>query len=131
MRKLITIGGACALVFTMQALPASAEHVDVWPHSSEANQANYWEAWPANHGGPTHVNDVGAWTCDKIDQSFPGGYELPDPPAGFVWRLLVIKDGAGDGANFLFWNPTPGDTYVGQQGGVSHVIRCKMEAFVP
>ncbi|MCZ6740091.1 MAG: hypothetical protein O7C01_10040, partial [Actinobacteria bacterium] len=48
---------------------------------------------------------------------------IGDPPAGSVWRLLVVK--AGNEINDLWWDPVSGDSFDhSRQGGWSHVIRC-------
>ncbi|MEX0865358.1 MAG: hypothetical protein WD269_10885 [Acidimicrobiia bacterium] len=122
-RRLLAILTAFAVVATVIMVfsgTARAEHVDSWPFSSEANEADFWEQW----GETFELEDD--WTCEKLDdQGSDGTFEVPAPPAGEEWRLLIAKKGAGDDANSLFWNPLEGEEYEhATGGGYSHIILC-------
>jgi uncharacterized repeat protein (TIGR01451 family)/LPXTG-motif cell wall-anchored protein len=105
------------------ATESSADHIsghETYPATAAANNPSYWETY-----GATNFDET--WTCTKNDAGANSPYVLGDPPAGEVWRLLVVK--AGNDHNDLYFNPTPGQGYVatGQGGGGwSHVITCSM-----
>jgi hypothetical protein len=122
-RRLLAILTAFAVVATVIMVfsgTARADHVNSWPSSAEANDADYWEQWGEDNEGEDD------WVCDKVDdQGSDGTYTLGDPPAGHDWRLLIAKKASGDEANTLYWNPVSGGEYESALGdGYSHIIVC-------
>jgi hypothetical protein len=122
-RRLLAILTAFAVVATVIMVfsgTARADHVNSWPFSAEANDADYWEQWGEDNEGEDD------WVCDKVDdQGSDGTYTLGDPPAGHDWRLLIAKKASGDEANTLYWNPVSGGEYeAATGGGYSHIIVC-------
>jgi LPXTG-motif cell wall-anchored protein len=118
----LAVGMAVTLVF---AGTAQAEHVDSWGfdagpiNGQNSNHEDYWEGWGAIHEGETD------WVCEKTDQGSDGTFEVPAPPLGYEWRLLIVKKGSGDAENSLYWNPAEGEEYEhATGGGYSHIILC-------
>jgi len=81
------------------------------------NEGAYWTNF-----GLTEFGQV--WVCEKlIDVGASINYVVPAPPEGYMWRLIVVKQGTKD---YLFFNPPVGGT-LNSTGAYSHVIFCKME----
>ena len=79
-RRLLAILTAFAVAATVIMVfsgTARADHVNSWPSSAEANDADYWEQWGEDNEGEDD------WVCDKVDdQGSDGTYTLGDPPTG-------------------------------------------------
>jgi len=89
---------------------------DVIPHDNTHNQASFWEAYLLEEFG------IEA-TCTKDDK--PGDpWIVPAAPSGQAWVLAVVKGGAGDSANELYYEPEAGWALSHQSKGNSHVIIC-------
>jgi hypothetical protein len=73
-------------------------------------------------------NTVGFWCPEggvKLE-SVETPFVVPEPPAGFVWTLLVLKAGSGPGENQTIDDPVVGQSYVRIDGKeISHVILCQ------
>jgi hypothetical protein len=54
---------------------------------------------------------------------------MPAEPEGEDWVLLVVKQGSGDGANNVYYDPVAGHSYPSVQNGpgYSHIIVCSVE----
>lgn len=82
--------------------------------TGNVNHPAYWEA-------------LGHGQCAK-NENVPTPYNLPSPPSGHYWSLLVLK--AGSAASTSDWltqipNPTPGTYYHPSGKDISYVIYCK------
>ena len=42
------------------------------------------------------------------DQTLDDPFVIPEPEAGTVYILAVVKGGSGENANELYWNPEAG-----------------------
>lgn len=120
--KLKTIlAGAAALALAATTLIGGTAHAAdpdyTVPHSSEANQEQFW----VEHFKERDGVDV---VCTKDDTEYNDGYLLGSPEAGHDWYALILKAGAGDGANEVFLNPVTGETYTFTDKDISHVITC-------
>jgi LPXTG-motif cell wall-anchored protein len=59
-------------------------------------------------------------------------YTLPAPEEGTMYVLAVTKAGAGDEANWVFYDPNEGDVVTAVEGKqISHVILCTVKEETP
>jgi hypothetical protein len=76
------------------------------------------------------TNQVSYWCSLGVKyEPVSDPFVVPAPPGGYVWTLLVIKGGSGEGQNVTFPNPVVGQGYSHPTAGNSHVILCK--ALIP
>ena len=115
-RSLTAVVAGAALTAGAAGLAFADSHDFAVPHTSEANQAAFWEAYLADN------HDIADATCFKIDG---GGtpFTVPAQPTDAAWVLAVIKAGAGAEANWGFLNPEAGDK-ISHTKETSHVILC-------
>ena len=94
---------------------------------SASNQPENWEEWARENGE--------VWLCEKLEHPTEMDYEvigdlayftMPDPTAGYMWRLLKVKAGQVD-TDTLYWNPIAGEKYPSDRDSISHVILCEMK----
>ena len=116
---------AMSMMFVL-ANPAEAEHEppdDIVAHSNEANQASFWVSYLEN------VRGIEGATCEKLDINDDEAFVMPAEPEGEDWVLLVVKQGSGDGANNVYYDPVAGHSYPSVQNGpgYSHIIVCSVE----
>lgn len=114
LKKILAGVGAIALATAgLMTTTANAESV---PHSPEANQASFWE---------DYFKDVDGVSCKKVgtkDTPFTVG----QPSDGHEWVAVIVKAGAGDGANDVHRDVKPGDKISHESGKrTSHVIVCE------
>ncbi|WP_129336131.1 hypothetical protein [Cellulomonas endophytica] len=96
------------------AAPASAAVVPT------QNTEAYWEA----------LYDASCTKTELVDGI--GSFTVPQPPAGSVWTVLVLKAGSGSGARTVVEDPVPGAVYTHYSGkDLSHVILCSVEDDYP
>jgi len=102
--------------------------VIVQPDSSQPSDAQAGGFPAGTNGEPYWVNygleQYGqTWICTKDDVGAGSNYVVPEPPMGYMWRLIVVKQGTLD---YLFLDP-PVSGILDTGGAYSHVILCKME----
>ena len=130
-KSLATMMGAAALLVAPIALvapAANADHVltptEFTPQSPDDNKTATWVAFLEAKG----YTDV---ECVKYPEEDGGQlddpFEIPEPPAGTEYVLAVVKGGAGEKANELYWNPGAGHLLSHATAGNSHIILCTGE----
>lgn len=98
MKRTAIVLAAIGVLWAVLALPATA---------TDSNQVGYWCETGVKY--------------EPVDTPFV----VPEPPAGEVWTLLVLKAGSGEGENAEFVNPTVGVGYEHPSGkDISHAILC-------
>ena len=128
MKRLLSARGfggmAIALLLGVALLPTAAfggsdtSH-ETLPWEPQLNQEGFWVEYGRANFGET-------WQCIKDDRGGSGEYQVPAPPEGWTWRLLVIK--AGSEYVDLWHYPTPGAWYEHTgKGGWSWAMLCKVE----
>ena len=128
MKRLLSARGfggmAIALLLGVALLPTAAfggsdtSH-ETLPWEPQLNQEGFWVEYGRANFGET-------WQCIKDDRGGSGEYQVPAPPEGWKWRLLVIK--AGSEYVDLWHYPTPGAGYEHTgKGGWSWAMLCKVE----
>jgi LPXTG-motif cell wall-anchored protein len=126
--------GTAALVVAPIALLAPSAHAAVLddpdavvPFSSGANQPGFWVDWLEDE------RDITGAVC--FDEPVSGNDEtftLPEPDEGTMYVLAVTKAGAGEEANWVFFDPEAGDVVTAQGGKeISHLILCTVKETAP
>ncbi len=119
--KVLAVTAIVALLASLAAVfaaPASADDLAYLPGDSDYNQTDWWEDYLDVH------DDVTDSACTKI-----GVESASDYVADADYRLVIVKKGAGEQANRLYWNVSEGDVLApgpnqGDGKGYSHVIVC-------
>ena len=102
-------------------VPASNHEPSTWPHSNEANQTGYWVDFLEDQGYDDVVCVKDEIQGNESDEVWVVP-ELDDE--GRVYVLAVVKGGAKDSANQLYWRPVAGQELTHPTKGISHVILC-------
>lgn len=137
LKSLLPLVGAAALIAAPIALaaPASASSVttavitpdETVPFDEDLNHPEYWEEYLAE------VEDIDAWCVkdDTIDKPYTipaidDAFELAagESADDYAYVLAVLKGGADEFANELYWEPSAGDQLSHSNAGNSHVILC-------